>query len=208
MIRQTCLLVSLFLLLPGIELPAQKTNTDSIHSIPIGISVFNNATHLPFSTLFPTPIHPGVCLSRYLYYGDDELQNGMYQTFNVGYFYHRYAQHALQLYSEIGYRITPGWTKIGIEAQLGLGYLHAFPDIGSFTLNKDGTYIQEQNFGRSQLMGGLSLGITYDPAIKGLKHMRLFLHYQGWLQYPFVNEYIPILPNTAFHLGGIYYFKR
>ena len=181
---------------------------DSFNPVPVGLSFFNNSTQLPFGALLYTPIHPGVCVSRYLYYGNSGVDRGFYQTFNLGYFYHRYAQHAVQLYTETGYRYLTGWDKLGIEAELGGGYLHAFPDEEFFTLNKDGVYEKKAGTDRAQIMGGLSRGATYDLLFAEALPIRLFLHYQFWLQYPFVNEYVPVLPNTALHVGVIYCFKR
>ena len=33
----------------------------------------------------------------------------------------------------------------------------------------------------------------------------VFLNYQFLMQMPFVNEYVPILPNSALHVGVAFY---
>jgi hypothetical protein len=69
---------------------------------------------------------------------------------------------------------------------------------------EDGRYVKKANFGRPQLMATASLTAGYDIKAKGKLPLRLFLQYQFWLQTPFVNKYVPLLPNTALHIGAIY----
>lgn len=169
--------------------------------IPLSISVFNNGTMLPGEGhlgVFSKTIHPGIALGTNHLYGSGK-HHYLFQTLKLGYFYHHYSQHAIQLYSELGYgyKIVPG---ISIAALLGIGYLHSFSDVQQFSF-KNGEYVQKTNWGRAQLMGSFSLQLGY--GLEKLLHqpIGIFLQYQFWIQAPFVNKYVPILPNNAVHLG-------
>lgn len=157
-----------------------------------------------YAGIFSKNIHPGITLGTSYLYGSGK-RHELFQTLKLGYFYHHFSQHAVQLYSELGYRYN---TKPGIFVQglLGVGYLHSFPDVQQFTL-KNGEYVRRTNLGRPQFMGSVALGLGYDLR-KNIKiPISLFLQYQFWIQAPFVNKYVPVLPNSAVHIGAIYQLK-
>lgn len=166
-------------------------------SYPIQISFFNNATLLPGAGelgIFGLPIHPGLRIGT-AFTLKQQAKSQWFQTVQLGYYYHRYVHHAIQIYSETAYRyaLSSNWD---IEGSLGLGYLHAIPATPTFTL-KDGQYEKKAGWGRAQLMGGLSLGIGYHIR----PDWRVFIQSQFYVQTPFVREYVPVLPNLAFHAG-------
>src|SRR5690349_15840301 len=89
-------------------------------SLPLSLSVFNNGTSLPgtgYAGVFSKTIHPGITLGTYHLYRKKE-KTEVFQTLKLGYFYHRHAQHAIQLYSELGYRYFIG-SNFYAEGQLG-----------------------------------------------------------------------------------------
>lgn len=177
------------------------------HSIPLSLAIFNNGTMMPgqgYAGVFSENIHPGITLGTSYMYGAGK-HHELFQTFKLGYFYHHYSQHAIQLYSELGYRYL---TKSGLFAQgfLGVGYLHSFADVQQFTL-KNGEYEKKANWGRPQFMGSVALGLGYDLQQKIHKPLRIFLQYQFWIQAPFVNKYVPVLPNAALNIGVLYTLK-
>jgi hypothetical protein len=53
-----------------------------------------------------------------------------------------------------------------------------------------------------------AIAAGYDFQVKGKMPLRLFLQYQFWMQTPFVNKYVPLLPNAALHIGGIYQLPK
>ncbi len=174
---------------------------------PVSISLFNNGTSLPgqgYIGVFSKTIHPGLNIGTYHLYRKQK-KSELFQTVKLGYFYHRHAQHGLQLYSELGYRYL---TSAGIygEALLGAGYLHSFADVQQFKW-ENGSYVKKANWGRPQFMGTVSLAAGYDFQ-KNKLPLRAFLQYQFWLQAPFVNKYVPLLPNSALHLGVIYFLPK
>lgn len=164
---------------------------------PLIVSVFNLGTQLPGS-VFTTPVHPGLSAGTEFRYNRHPLHQ-WFQTAKVGVSYHQYMQTAVQLYSEFGYRQAI-WRGTAAEMRLGAGYLHAFSSTEVFSL-KDRSYDKKANLGRPQFMGSISLGLSYQLP-KGQNPPRFFVDYQFFLQMPFVKSYVPLLPNTALHVGA------
>lgn len=169
--------------------------TTKIH--PLQISVFNNATLLPGAArlgVFGWPIHPGIRVGL-VFNLQERKQSRWYQTAQLAYHYHRYVHHGIQLYSELGYlyEMSERWD---IESRMGLGYLHAIKATPSFQLS-DGVYQKQNAWGRAQMTAGASIGIGYRWQLD----WRIFIQSQFYIQAPFVREYVPILPNLAFHTG-------
>jgi hypothetical protein len=169
-------------------------------SLPVSLSFFDNQTQL-LTAVFGGRFHPGLSIGTYHLYRQ-KPHHEWFQTLKLGYFYHQFSEQAVQLYTEAGYRYLH---KSGTyaEALAGVGYLHAFPDVQQFDF-ENGRYVQKKNFGRPQFMATAALLLGYDFDKKGKWPLRLFLEYQFWLQMPFVNKYVPVLPNTAIHLGVVY----
>lgn len=175
----------------------KQTIAQTTKTLPLEISLFNNATLLPGAAeagVFGWPIHPGV-RAGLLFTLQQREKSTWFQTAQLAYHYHRYVHHGLQLYSDLGYQraLSP---LFDIEGRLSLGYLHAISAIPSFEL-KEGSYQKRNNWGRAQMTAGATLGVGYEVA----PNWRLFLQSQFYLQIPFVREYVPILPNLAFHTG-------
>jgi hypothetical protein len=162
---------------------------------PLTISLFTVATQLPGGKM--VPLHPGIELGTEFRYNKAE-KNQWLQTVKVGVYYHQYSQTGLQLYSELNYR-RKVWQKIRGDVKLGAGYLHAIPDLQTFVL-KDGVYVKKNSLGRPQFMVSLSLGAGYQ-VFQSADSPVLFITYQSFLQMPFIKSYVPVLPNTALHLG-------
>ncbi|MGZ5304719.1 MAG: hypothetical protein ACXWDO_11440, partial [Bacteroidia bacterium] len=68
--------------------------------------------------------------------------------------------------------------------------------------NSDGVYVRKPNYGKPEAMGSIAVGAGY----KINDGVRIFTNYQFWLQAPFIKQYVPVLPNTALHLGISYPF--
>lgn len=170
---------------------------------PLQATVLANATLLPpgiLTRLWAEPLHPGFSLGTAYTYrarGRHELL----QTIRLGYFYQRPTQHALQLYTEAGYRYRPRDGRFDVGPRLGGGYLHSIPATDLFRLTNQGQYEQEKGVGRPQFMLSSSLEIGYSPARPARAPLRFSLGYQFWLQGPFARQYVPLLPHTSLHLG-------
>ncbi|MCB0637791.1 MAG: hypothetical protein KDC54_14275 [Lewinella sp.] len=164
-------------------------------------SLYTNATLLPGGGelgVFGWPIHPGLA-GAYRWTWHTDSQHPWFQTARLSYHYHRYVQHSIVLMTELGRDWTFGQSPWGIQARLGAGYLHAIPATATFSLNEStGQYERKHPFGRPQWIAGLSLGPRYRLA----NGIDLLVLYQFYLEGVFVNEYVPLLPNMAWHLGA------
>lgn len=202
-----CLRGCLLLMLLTIGILAFSQNTSSsITRRPFVISVFNNSTLLPgFGKLgfWGVPVHPGFTLGTEFRYNNNIISE-WFQTAKLGYTYHHYVQYSIQLFSELGYRHH--FDAFDLEGRFGLGYLHAIPDAQIFELNNDGIYERKHTLGRPQGMASMSIGVGYTFA--KWDNLRLFLSQQFYIQVPFVNEYVPVLPSSAFHLGVSFPFFK
>lgn len=187
------------LLLTCSALAAQKNiDTGAVeYRLPFIISVFKVATLLPGSSGGFSPIHPGLSAGTEFRYNHSR-KNQWFQTAKLAVSYHQYVQTSVQLFSEAGYR-RDIWRGFGAEMRLGAGYLHSFPGVEFFQL-KDGVYEKKNRIGRPQLMLTSAVGISYTLR-SGKLPMRVFLDYQFYLQMPFINQYVPLVPNTVVHAG-------
>lgn len=191
-----------------IRVPLGLAQETAARPTPVELSFFNNGTFMPGKGILgiwsPT-FHPGLSLGTRFYYSQKE-KSQWFQAVKLGYFYHRHAQHGIQLYTESGYRyqFTPAWY---LEPKLGAGYLLSIPAMQLFEF-KDGAYRQKNFKGRHQLMAGLNLSLGYSFQKKMKLPLDAFLGYQFWVQSPFVNKYVPVLPNNSVHIGGVYYFTK
>lgn len=187
--------ILLILIKFGIFLSILQLNAQENWRRPVTISLYTVATQFPGGHI--TPLHPGLEIGSEFRYNKSE-KNMWLQTVKIGIYYHQLSQTAIQLYSELDYR-RKIWQKLKGDVKLGAGYLHAIPDLQSFSL-KDGIYENKSNFGRSQLMVSTALGLRYMLSDQN-DGPELFLTMQCFLQMPFIKSYVPVLPNTAYHIG-------
>lgn len=188
------LLVKILLVVTAfvLSLPLMEAQKDRL----VSFSVFNAGTQLP-GQLFTVPVHPGISAGMEFYYNTNP-KNRLFQTAKIGFSHHRFVQNSLMLYTEFGYRRAI-WKGIGAEISVGGGYIHAFPHTEIFQL-ENGIYQQQNNIGRAQGMGGASLGLGYQLPVE--RPVRLFVAYHFYLQFPFVKQYVTLLPVTALHFGA------
>lgn len=206
----------LFFLFLAIRLSAYSQDSTIYRILPVSISVFNNQTTLPVGMklgITESPVHPGISIGTSFLW-QEKSRHLLQQTATFGYYYHRYSQHGIQLYTELQYRYTR-FKWLQPEAGVGLGYLHAISDLEQFKLNSNGEYEKKKNFGRPQVMVSTHIGL-FIPLKKNTANTActmcrnspthavqngVFVRYQFWLQAPFVKNYVPMLPNTALHIG-------
>jgi len=167
---------------------------------PLEVSIFNLGTFLPGggkAGIWSDPIHPGFDVGT-RYYWKRKNKYTVFQTAKLGYFRHVHAQHGIQLYTGLSYQyaFTPRFFATG---QIGIGYLASIPDLQVFKF-ENGEYKRSRKL-RSQFMGELMIDIGW----KISNSFDVYLAYQFWLQAPFVNKYVPVLPNNAVHLGVVFY---
>ncbi|MGV3588671.1 MAG: hypothetical protein ACO1OF_16830 [Adhaeribacter sp.] len=167
---------------------------------PLSIAVLANATALPTRTgeIFRS-IHPGLAVGTAFRYNQNPV-NQLSQTLKVGYVYHQFVQHSVQVYSELEYKRLIR-QRVSLAGALGAGYVHIFSATQVFRRNDNGGYEEKPNWGRPQVMGSLALGLGYLLNPTSDKPLEIFARYQFWVEAPFVRQYVPVLPNTALHLG-------
>ena len=180
--------------------PAQKHKPDHVS---IAFTTLHTAFPFgSFSNLFTKEFHPGFEMGTGFNWKTKE-RHEWFQTFEFGYSYHRFVQHCLALYSELGYRYKFLKT-FSAEAKLGAGYLHAITVGKIFKLHADGTYKKKTNLGRPQVMAGFSLDVNKKITASGLA---VFLEYQQRIQFPFIKSYVPLLPSNMLMIGVTIPFK-
>ena len=165
------------------------------------LSIYNNQTYMPFvgfSNVWQSKMHPGIAVSF-----EKNLKQkthlGYYYSLNAGVFNHRFVQTGVQLYSNIGVRFNlPKSFKL--DAELGAGYLHSLLHQKTFSMQDDGSYKQNKGLGRAQAMFAIAFAVSKEFSIKE-KPCTAFVKYQPWFQLPYINNYVPLLPNNALHLG-------
>lgn len=184
---------------------AQK---DTSKRFPVIISIFNNATMLPGSGtlgIINTPVHPGIRIGTLINLKESG-KKVFFITFNLASYYHRLSQTAIQIYPELCYRYKFN-NGLGINAQVLLGYLLAKPDLQVFELDNNGQY-QSKTVLRSQVMTGAGIGVSYKLMKNTTNPLQIFINYHFFLQMPYVKNYVPMLPNTALHVGTIFYIHK
>lgn len=173
-------------------------------SIPIEITLTNTGTFLPGGGqlgIWSATLHPGLQIGTQITYAQFS-KSKIYQTAKIGYFHHKYAQNAWQFLTEFGYQYQLN-SGLFFSPKIGVGYLHSSPNLEVFTFD-NGNY-QLQNYkGRHQLMGGITALIGYNFSPKMNIPLEAYLGYNFWVQSPFVNKYVPVLPNNSVQLGVIY----
>lgn len=166
------------------------------------IAVYNTQNAFPFvkfGGLFKGIIHPGVEFAVGKNFSSRQ-KHDYFLDFKAGYFLHRYVQHAIPLYLNIGYRYKTLKGLYG-ETSLGAGYLHSIPATEKFKLDNDGVYKNNKGISRIQAMAAFTMGIGYTIHKAGRKPLSIFSNYQQRLQMPFVKSYVPILPYSSFMIG-------
>lgn len=151
-----------------------------------------------FSSLFTKEFHPGFEVAAGFDLKSKE-KHDWFLELKSGYFYHRFVQHGIPVYANLGYRYKLN-SQFSAETSLGLGYMHSIPATSKFKL-ENGEYVNNKGVGRMQGMVNFALGLNYvlNPSVK--KPITAFALYQQRLQMPFIKSYVPLLPYNSFQLG-------
>lgn len=174
-------------------------------AIPLNFSLFNEATAIPFTQFFTTPIHPGIQVGTEFDLSA-KPSSRLFQSANISYFYHHRLNHGISLYSELGYeqRLKSG---PAFSALFGLGYLHTFATAEEFQY-QDGQYVNKTDRGNARLLASLAFDLGFYVQ-KGNPHSpKIFLRYQSWLEYPYSPGFIPLMTHTNLHLGTKFFLTK
>jgi hypothetical protein len=174
----------------------------------VSIAFTNSHTAMPFtkfSKLFTGNYHPGLEVSTGFNWKTKQKHDWI-QDFDFGYSYHRWVQHSLVLYTELGYRHK---FPAGFAAQtmIGGGYMRAIVATQTFSDGVEkGRQYSKISSGRSQCIASWSLAIS--KKISHGSRSAIFLQYQQRFQMPFIPSYVPLLPYNIMKAGVSVTFKK
>lgn len=165
---------------------------------PVNISVFNEATAIPFTKIITLPVHPGLQAGIETDYRSWK-HSRIYQTANLSYFFHNHLNQGLGLDTEFGYEYRAG-SGFSLGGLLGIGYMHTFATTGEYIF-KGGQYEEEADHGNARFFPSLSLDAGYyiNPGSKF--NPRVFIRYKSWIEYPYSPDFIPVMAHINLHAG-------
>jgi hypothetical protein len=173
-------------------------------SFPVTVAFGNEATSVPYTRFFTTPIHPTLQVgTEFLYKEGPHFR--FYQTANVGYIFHNYLYQGFYLNSEISYDYLFSFGLV-LKSKFGLGYLHTFATQEEYQL-KDGEYVSGPDWGNARMMPSLSIGLGYRLTKDIENPPEIFLLYTSWIEYPYSPGFIPVMTHITLQLGVKFYIK-
>ncbi|HTF82549.1 MAG TPA: hypothetical protein VL947_12520 [Cytophagales bacterium] len=165
---------------------------------PIQVSLFNEATAIPFTKILTRPIHPGLQLGTEFNY-IKKTKTRWFQTVNSSYYYHKHLAHGFSIFTEVAYEYRFKW-GVALQPMLGVGYLHTFSTHDEFTLI-NGQYEKKPDRGNARLYSSVALDVGYYINPHSSHSSKIFIKYQPWLEYPFSPGFIPAMTHINLHLG-------
>lgn len=172
---------------------------------PITISILNEATAIPFTKGMTAPFHPGVEIGSGFTYSERKHRH-IFQTFNIGYVYHRNLYHGFFVKTQLNYDFKFSF-GLNFKTLTGIGYLHTFSTQREYVF-KNGSYQFGRDKGNSRVMFSLGTGLGYRLKKRNLYSPELFVVYQGWLEYPFSPGFIPLMTHTNLQLGTKIFYNK
>ncbi|MFN8394462.1 MAG: hypothetical protein U0176_07295 [Bacteroidia bacterium] len=176
-----------------------------VRGVPVVVSVFNEATAIPFTRLLTVPVHPGMQVGT-----DWDYKAGthgrLFQTANLSYYYHAQLNQGIGAHSELGYEYR--W-RFGLVtgALLGLGYMHTLATTKEYAF-QDGQYVERNDGGNSRLYPSLSLDVGYCLRRADVLSPKVFLRYQAWAEFPYSPGFIPVMTHVNLHLGMRFFLVK
>lgn len=195
--KQTTIL--LLLVLPALIFGQSK-------GMPVNISLFNEATAIPFTKYLSTPIHPGIQMGTEFNWKQGR-HFSLYPAISIGYLFHNKLYQGFFVNAEIGYDYKTGF-GLNFKSKIGLGYLHTFATQQEYQF-ENGVYHSSQDKGNWRLMPSLTVGLGYTIRKKDIQSPEVYALYQSWIEYPYSPGFIPVMSHTNLHVGAKFYpFKN
>lgn len=167
---------------------------------PVIISLFNEATAIPFTKFITIPIHPGLRVGTEFKLKDGKLIK-LYQTTNLGYYYHQHLAQSIFIGTETAIEVKlKGWKS---AVKIGVAYLHVFRTAQSYKLINE-EYVPAPDWGNPRIMPSLSIQTGYFFNSKPLP-LEIFIEYQSWMEYPYSPGFIPLMTHINLHVGCKFY---
>lgn len=172
---------------------------------PLTVALGNEATAIPYTRFFTTPIHPTLQIgTEFMYKQGPHFR--FYQTANVGYIFHNYLYQGYYLNTEVAcdYVFSFGLVLKGL---FGLGFLHTFATQEEYQL-KNGEYVSGPDWGNLRLMPVLSVGLGYQIEKENPNSPEIFILYKSWVEYPYSPGFIPVMTHIILEAGIKFDIKR
>ncbi len=173
--------------------------------IPVTISVFNEATAIPFTKFVTTPVHPGVQVGSGITYKEGKHGHLM-QAFNIGYIFHSKLFHGFFINTELGYDYKLHF-GVNLKTAVGIGYLLTFSTQQAYQF-KNGRFEAGRDKGNSHATLSLATGLGYRLKKKDPHSPEVFMMYQGWAEYPYSPGFIPVMTHANLHLGTKFFIGK
>ena len=169
-----------------------QQSTRSHPALPLTLSLFSESVSLPtFKGLLRSP-NPGVRLGSEFYYRNRPGAQ-LFQTVNLGYYYHRSLHHGLYVSTELGYRRFIG--PVFVDGTIGGGYLHLVSRVLAYEPVGNGNF-RKASLHFHKFMPALGLG----AGCRLNAYTSLFARYEMFGEMPLAQD-IPVLPHRTLHLG-------
>ena len=168
------------------------------HPMPVTISIFNEATAIPFTRFITTPVHPGLQAGSGFTYKERNHMH-LFQTFNIGYIFHSKLYHGFFVNTELGYDYKFNF-GLNIKASAGIGYLHSFTTQKEYQF-ENGSYQSGRDKGNSRAIFSFGTGLGYRIQKNKLYSPEIFMMYQSWAEYPYSPGIIPLMTHANLQLG-------
>ncbi|NOT90152.1 hypothetical protein [Ferruginibacter sp.] len=175
------------------------------HPTPITVSVFNEATAIPFTKFVTTPVHPGIQVGSN-FWNRERKHTHLFQTFNIGYFFHSKLNHGFFTNTELAYDYKFNF-GLNIKTSIGIGYLHSFTTQKEYQF-ENGSYKSGRDKGNSRVMFSLGTGLGYRLQKSNLYSPEIFMMYQSWAEYPYSPGFIPVMTHTNLQLGTKFFINQ
>lgn len=185
------MICTFLLLLPALVAWSQEAPRKP--TLPLTVSLFSESVSLPTLKGFFRNPNPGIRIGTEFYYRK-RPSSQVFQTANVGYYYHHTLHHGLYLSSELGYRKFIG--PVFLDATVGAGYLLLTSRVPVYKPTGNGEFVKASpRLHKGMPTLGLGAGYRFTKAVS------LFARYEVFGEMPLKQD-VPVLPHKALHIGA------
>jgi hypothetical protein len=187
-----------------VSIYTEKTDAGINDHLRYNAAIFDEGTIIPFYSGFASlPIHPGLLVGTEYYY-HRSMRNQLFQTLNLGGYFHEGFEHGLFINTDVGYRHVIPCGIMG-DILLGIGYLHTFSDNDVFKQDKNGQYVKIADYGNPRFTADASVGLGYDFAMKTKLSIQPYVRYQFFIEMPWAKGLDNLLmAHTVLQVGCIF----
>ncbi len=148
-------------------------------------------------------LHPGLTIGIEYSLKENDWVNLHWDT-EIGGYYHKWNHTGLLIKSSIGTRVVFPFAFL-IDLNLGVGYLHTFPQGNVYIKDEKGGVVKDVNWGSPHFMPTTSLLIGWDGAKNRELPVLIHLGIEAYLESSFNQIF---LPHAALKVGVVYKLKK